>query len=365
MKILVIDDERVLCEAIADYFEDLGHMAFTANNGRQGLEVFSEQQPDLVVLDLNMPEMDGFAVLDTLRDIAPETPLIVVSGVGVIDDAMRAVRLGAWDFLTKPIQDLAVLDHTVRKVMERARLLRENRTYREHLEDEVRVRTEDLRKEVEVRRNAELELIRLNAEITDTQKEVVLVLGEVVENRSKETAHHVRRVAEYCYVLARGAGMGHTEADILRLAAPMHDVGKIGIPDAILNKPGKLTPEEYEVIKTHTQIGYEILRHSSRPIMRTAATVAREHHEHWDGSGYPRGLKGEDIHIYGRVTCIADVFDALLHKRAYKDAWPLERVLDYFSEWSGTRFDPSLVRLLFDTRKAITEILWKYPDTTT
>jgi len=155
-------------------------------------------------------------------------------------------------------------------------------------------------------------------------------------------------VAEYSFILARLYGLSLEESLRLKNASPMHDIGKLGIPDAILNKPGKLTDEEFEIMKTHTKIGYEMLKHSKRPILKTAAIVAHEHHERWDGKGYPRGLRGEEIHIYGRITAVADVFDALGSDRVYKKAWPLEKIINLFKEERGRQFDPVLVDLFLD-----------------
>ncbi|NCD24866.1 MAG: DUF3369 domain-containing protein [Deltaproteobacteria bacterium] len=202
----------------------------------------------------------------------------------------------------------------------------------------------------------------LNEEIVATQREVVLTLGEVVETRSKETAQHVKRVAEFSHVLAIRAGLPQDQAQLLRLASPMHDVGKIGIPDSVLLKPGKLTDEEYALVKTHTVIGHSILKNSPRRILRAAATIAHEHHERWDGLGYPRGLAGEDIHIFGRVTALADVFDALSSARVYKRAWPLEDILDYLREHRGRQFDPALVDVFFEGLPEIVAIRDSYPD---
>ncbi len=192
------------------------------------------------------------------------------------------------------------------------------------------------------------DIVKINKEIVDTQKDIVYKMGEIGETRSKETGQHVKRVAEYSYILAKAIGMSESDADILRIASPMHDIGKIGIPDSILKKPGKLNAEEWVTMKTHTQIGYEMLKNSNRPILKTAATVAYEHHERWDGTGYPNGLKESDIHIYGRITAIADVFDALGSKRVYKDKWELDKILDLFKEERGKQFDPALVDLMFE-----------------
>lgn len=191
------------------------------------------------------------------------------------------------------------------------------------------------------------ELIQLQEEIIATQKEIVYTMGEIGETRSKETGNHVKRVAEYSYLLARLKGLDHEEAELLKIASPMHDIGKVGIPDSILKKPGKLDEQEWVTMRTHSQIGYELLKQSKRPILKAAAIVAKEHHEKWDGSGYPQGLKEEKIHIYGRITAIADVFDALGSERVYKKAWELEAILALFKEQSGKHFDPTLVSLFF------------------
>ncbi len=188
----------------------------------------------------------------------------------------------------------------------------------------------------------------LNKEIIDTQKEIIFTLGEIVEARSKETGNHVRKVAEYCKVLALAYGLGESQAEILKLAAPMHDIGKLAVPDSILMKPGKLTTEEFEVIKTHTTVGYELLKNSQRDIMKAAVIIALQHHEKYDGTGYPSGLAGDKIHIYGRIAALADVFDALGSERVYKQAWPIEDILVYLKEQSGRHFDPELVDIFFD-----------------
>lgn len=204
----------------------------------------------------------------------------------------------------------------------------------------------------------------LSQEIVDTQKEVIFTLGELVDTRSKGMANHVRRVAEFSFLLALKAGLSEDEANLLKLASPMHDVGKIGIPDAILNKPGALSDEEYDYIKTHSQIGYEILKNSKREILKAATIVAQQHHERWDGTGYPQGLAGEDIHLYGRITGIADVFDALTHNRIYKKAWQEDLVIKYFKENRGKHFDPQLVDLFLDDLGAFFEINKKFPEDT-
>ena len=206
------------------------------------------------------------------------------------------------------------------------------------------------------------EIIELHKEIEDTQKDVIFSLGSIGEARSKETGNHVKRVAEYSKLLALLYGLDEVEAELLKIASPMHDIGKIGIPDAILNKPAKFTPEEFEIMKNHAVIGFKMLNGSDRKLLKTSATIAYEHHEKWDGSGYPRGLKGEEIHIYGRITAIADVFDALGSDRCYKKAWDLDRILNLFKEEKGRHFDPILIDLFFENLDKFLAIRDTYTD---
>jgi response regulator RpfG family c-di-GMP phosphodiesterase len=206
------------------------------------------------------------------------------------------------------------------------------------------------------------ENVQLQSEIEDTQREIVYRLSEAVEHRSIETGNHVKRVAFICYDLAKAYGMPEEEAEKLMFASPLHDVGKVGIPDGILNKPMKLHGQEWEVMKTHSSIGYEILKNSKRTIIQAGAVIAQDHHEKWDGSGYPSGKKGEEIHIYGRIAALADVYDALRHRRCYKSAWTLEQVLEKISSESGKHFDPKLVEIFKTRVDKLEAILQKYPD---
>lgn len=207
-----------------------------------------------------------------------------------------------------------------------------------------------------------LDNIYLGQEIIETQKEVVLTLGEVVETRLHEAANHVARVAEISYHLAKLWGMADEEAELMRLASPMHDLGKIGIPDNILLKPGLLTEEEMSIMRTHSAIGHRLLCKSERPILQTAAIIALQHHERWDGSGYPDRRSGEDIHIYGRITAVADVFDALLSRRCYKEPWDLHKVIELLKSERGKQFDPNLVDLLLSNIDLFTGIWEAMPD---
>jgi response regulator RpfG family c-di-GMP phosphodiesterase len=204
--------------------------------------------------------------------------------------------------------------------------------------------------------------ILLNQEITDTQAELILRLGDVVESRSNEAGNHVRRMAQVCHLLAQASGLPEDETAVLMHAAPMHDIGKIATPDAVLLKPGRLTPEEWEVMKQHPTVGLQILDGSSRPILKAAAVIAHQHHEKYDGSGYPQGLKGDDIHPYARIVAVADVFDALSHERCYKAAWPVQQVTDYLREVAGQHLDPYYVDLLIRNMDKAVEINRQWPD---
>jgi len=206
------------------------------------------------------------------------------------------------------------------------------------------------------------DLVKINEEIINTQKDIVYKMGEIGETRSKETGNHVKRVAEYSYLLAIESGLSQEDANTLKIASPMHDIGKVGIPDAVLKKPGKLDLDEWKIMQTHAQLGYEMLKGSTRPILKAATIVAKDHHEKWDGSGYPNGTAKDEIHIYGRITAIADVFDALGSKRVYKEAWELEKILDLFKEERGKHFDPKLVDIMFANLDKFLEIRDSYQD---
>ncbi|MCD6432747.1 MAG: HD domain-containing protein [Sulfurimonas sp.] len=215
----------------------------------------------------------------------------------------------------------------------------------EQLKENLENINDHLEKQIEERI---VEVVSLNRDIKETQKEIIFTMGAIGESRCKETGNHVTRVAEYSRILAEYSGMDKFNAEMLKEASPMHDIGKIGIADSILNKPAKLTSQEREIMNTHVTLGYEMLRHTDKKLLKIAATVAHEHHEKWDGSGYPRGLKGEDISIYGRITAIADVFDALGSNRAYKKAWKNKDIFQMFKDEKGKHFDPTLVDIFLN-----------------
>lgn len=208
----------------------------------------------------------------------------------------------------------------------------------------------------------QLESIALQEEIESTQREIILTLAETGEMRSKETGNHVKRVAEYSQILAEAYGLPPEQVKLLKDASPMHDIGKIAIPDSILLKPGPLTGEERKEMQTHTILGYEMLNHSERELLKTAALVALQHHEKWDGTGYPKGLKGEGIHIFGRLIAIADVFDALICKRVYKDPWPVDKIRNMFVEGRGKAFDPKVIDAFLKVMDKMVEVSVRLDD---
>ena len=228
--------------------------------------------------------------------------------------------------------------------------------------NEIRELFDEFNMQMEQINNSSKEIRLLNEEIEDTQKEVVFTMGAIGESRSKETGNHVKRVAQYSKLLALYYGLSEEEAELLKQASPMHDIGKVAIPDAILNKPGRFDEEERRVMDTHAKLGYEMLKNSHRPLLQLAATVAYEHHEKWDGSGYPRKLQGEDIHIAGRITAVADVFDALGSDRVYKKAWDDERIFNLFKEERGKHFDPKLIDIFFDNLDEFLKVREQFKD---
>ncbi|MDA3941560.1 MAG: HD domain-containing protein [Spirochaetia bacterium] len=209
----------------------------------------------------------------------------------------------------------------------------------------------------------QLDALALQEEIELTQREIILTLAETGEMRSKETGNHVKRVAEYSAILAKEYGLEPEEIRLLKDASPMHDIGKIAIPDSILLKPGRLTDEERAEMQSHTTLGFEMLNHSDRELLKTAALVAFQHHEKWDGTGYPKGLKGEEIHIFGRILAIADVFDALICKRCYKEPWPVEKIIDMFIDSSGKDFEPKAIEAFLKVKDEMIDVSIRLDDT--
>ncbi len=221
-------------------------------------------------------------------------------------------------------------------------------SYKNNLENALKTYHRSRKRDEKIRVQSDREQMRMIREIEDTQREVVFTMGAIGESRSKETGNHVKRVAEYSSIFALHYGLSAYETELIKQASPMHDIGKVAIPDSILNKPARFTADEFEYMKKHAELGYEMLKSSRRDLLKMAAILAHQHHEKWDGSGYPQGLKGEQIHISGRITAIADVFDALGSARVYKPAWEDEQIFKLFRQERGRHFDPQLVDIFFE-----------------
>ncbi len=284
----------------------------------------------MVLLDIMMPGMDGLEVCRRMRAQKEfeDIPVVFLTAKTDIDSITEGFDVGGMDYIIKPFHASELLAR-VRTHLElyRSRLL-------------LRHMNVSLETKMQFRES------RLLSELESSQKELIYLLMELMEATSDETGKHIRRVAEHTRLLAHyHPSISETDSELLFHAAPMHDIGKIIIPHHILHKPGRLTPEEFEVMKTHTSRAHEFFRISQRKVIRMADIIAYEHHEKWDGSGYPRGLKGDEIHIYGRIVALADTFDALTHKRVYKEAWSLDDSINYIYENSGKHFDPELVAI--------------------
>lgn len=326
--IIVVDDIEANLHLLTNLLTNAGYKVRPSNSAAIAIKSAIKKPPGLILLDVNMPVINGFEACERLKR-NPHTsniPIIFVTAMTDSDSVIRGFKVGGSDYISKPFRAEEVLS----RVETHLRL----REYESRLENKIE---EGL-----------LQIRALNEELENTQNEVMIMMGTAAEGRSKEVGQHVKRVAQIASLLASFSGLCDHEVDIIRESAPLHDFGKIAIPDAILNKPGKLTSEEWTIMKSHTQIGYDMLNVSERPLLKTAAIIALEHHEKWDGSGYPNGLKGTNISLAGRVTAIADVFDALANKRCYKKAWAIEDVMSYMKENRGTHFDPDLIDILFE-----------------
>ncbi len=325
----VIDNIQVSMNILK---EDNYNLAF-AVNGQEALELIKENDYDLILLDIMMPGMDGYEVCKLIK-ASPEKkdiPIIFLTAKTSIDDISKAFELGGVDYITKPFN----ADELLARV-------------RTHLELYM-LQKSLVQNNLNLKIKSEIREKRLKEEILETQKELIYMLAEITEVVSDETGKHIKRVADASKLLAHYCpSLSEEDEEIIYTAAPMHDVGKIAIDPKILHKPGALTSEEFEIVKTHTLLGQKILNKSDRKIIKAANIIAMQHHEKWDGSGYPQGLKGHNIHIYGRIVAIVDVFDALVHKRVYKKAWDKDKAKEYIKEKSGTEFDPELVKIFID-----------------
>jgi putative two-component system response regulator len=335
VKILAVDDLQMNLEMLEIMLSELECTFLKACDGTAALEVLKDNQDtDTILLDLEMPVMNGFELLTLLKadDRYRDIPVIVVTADK--NEVLRSLSLGANDFLTKPYNP-AELKLRVRNHLRSKKLLDISNGMSMALEREVAKKTTDLRKALEFSQKTELE--------------ISLRLGKAAEFRDNDTGMHIRRISEFSAILGRLAGLPEKACEVLRYSAPLHDVGKIGIPDRILLKPGKLDAGEYKIMQLHTVIGGKILSSAGRyPVLAAGQIIALQHHEKWDGSGYPNGLAGKGIHIFGRITMVVDIFDALLSERPYKKAFTLEETMKIMSDGRGSFFDPELLSLFIE-----------------
>lgn len=325
-RILVVDDQESSIRILRRVLVSAGFTnIYTETEGHRAIPRFIELNPDLILLDLHLPgATDGFGILKELRRINPPdqyVPVLVLTGDPGIEARQQALALGAKDFLAKPY-DLSEALLRIRNLLETRFLHRELAFRNERLEVAVLDRTRELQ---------------------ESQIEMLERLAAAAEFRDDETGEHTKRVGVLAANLARRIGQSPREVELMRRAAPLHDVGKVGIPDRILLKPDKLTPEEFEIIKQHTMIGARILAHGHSPLLHLAERVALSHHERWNGQGYPHGLRAEEIPIEARLVAVADFYDALTHARPYRPALPRDRVLEMIREARGSHFDPAVV----------------------
>ena len=342
-RVLVVDDQPPNTLLLRKLLEAEGYrQVVTINDPTEVLPLQREAPFDVILLDIRMPKLDGFAVMRLLQDDAGEdyVPIIVLTAQTDEDTRLRALAEGAKDFVTKPFNRAEVLNR-IRNMLEVRLLHRRVREQNELLEQRVQERT---------------------LELQETRLEIVRRLGKAAEFRDNETGYHIIRMSKFSELIARAMGMNDTIAELILHASPMHDIGKLGIPDGILLKPGKLDPHEWEVMKTHTDIGGEILDGHQSKLLQMAARIARAHHERWDGNGYPRGLREKEIPLEARIVAVADVFDALTSRRPYKKAWTVEASIEEIRNLTARHFDPAVVKAFFAVLPRILDVKSRYAE---
>ena len=326
-EILLVDDEKANLELLDSFLLGNRYKIRSALNAKMAYMSIEAKLPDLILLDIEMPDIDGYEVCKKLKSNikTKNIPIIFISAHNDIASKVKAFKIGGVDYISKPFAN----EEVIARVKMHLKLV----DYQHHLEQEIK--------------NGLLKIKHLNDDLELTQKEMILTLGSIMETRDDDTGKHVVRVAKYSKLMAELYGLDNANVELIYNAAPFHDAGKVAISDNILNKPGKFEPHEWEIMKTHTIMGYDIFKASKKPILKMAATIAKEHHEYWDGKGYPQGLKGKDISIAGRIVILADVLDALTNKRVYKEAWSFEQSVEFISTQKGMMFEPKIVDLFF------------------
>ena len=342
-RILIVDDEPANLKLLDRMLSMQGYQQLVLiQDPREVLDRYREARTDLILLDINMPHLDGFAVMAQLRSLNDPLlpPIVILTAQHGRENLLRALEEGARDFIGKPF-DRAELTMRVRNLLDAQLAHRMVHDKRAVLEDMVRSRTNELR---------------------ETRLQVVRRLGRAAEYRDNETGLHIIRMSQMSALLAQSIGCGDGVCEQMLHVSPMHDIGKIGIPDAILLKPGKFEPHEWEIMKTHASIGAEIPSGDDSELLKLAHTIALTHHEKWDGSGYPNGLAGEAIPLSGRIVAVADVFDALTSARPYKEPWSVEDAITYMKDQSGKHFDPGVIEHFLERLPDIVAIRNNYAE---
>ncbi|MBD0315539.1 MAG: response regulator [Nitrospiraceae bacterium] len=352
--ILIVDDEEPIRRLLGYLLQSHGYTVALAADAREARQRLDDAPYALMLCDVNMPGESGMDLVRSMLGEHPHTAAIMVTGLDSSVLANAALDMGAFGYIIKPFESNEVLID-VANALRRRRLEMENRLHREHLEDIVRTRTMALQQALDWLERSEKEL-RLSRE------ETIQRLAIAAEFRDSSTAQHIHRMSHYCELLARKAGLSQERCDLIRTASPMHDIGKIGTPDHVLLKPGKFTHDEFSVIARHAEIGYRILSGSDAELLKVAAVIAYTHHERFDGTGYPRGLKGEAIPIEGRIASIADAFDALTTKRVYKPAFELNHAVELMLKHRGQHFDPDLLDIFLASMDDVSRIHDRYAD---
>ena len=324
--ILVVDDEEAIREVVSTMLESKGYHCTAVSNGRAAQEFVRKQTPDLVLSDMIMPEMDGIKLLEWLRNFDPEIPVIMVTAIHDISTALEAIRRGAYDYILKPFEK-DQLFHGVGRALQHRRLVIENRNYQVNLEQQVNDKTAQLQTAF--------------AQLEQSYDDTLEALGSALDLKDAETEGHCQRVTAFTISIAKTVPVSPSYVPILARAAFLHDIGKMAIPDSILRKPGPLNNDEKQIMRTHCEIGYNVLRRI--PFLRDAAEIVLAHQEFFDGTGYPRGLRGEQIPLGARIFSIADALDAMISDRPYRRALPMAHAKEEIRRCAGTQFDPKIV----------------------
>jgi putative two-component system response regulator len=342
-RILIVDDQANNTELLEAYLAPLGYDIIIASSGKKALERLSGGEIDLILLDVMMPEMDGFEVTRLIREDENHRtlPIILVTALHETEDRIKGIDAGCDDFISKPIERMELLAR-VRSLLKIKAYNDLLSNYRKELESEVAARTEDLKKALD--------------KLQESSLETIYRLSMASEYKDEDTGAHIKRMSLYSAAIARKMKLDDNIVRLILYSSPMHDVGKIGIPDLILLKPGKLDGTEWKIMMQHTNIGAGILKESEAEFIRMGEQIARSHHEKWDGTGYPDGLKGTEIPVVCRITAIADVFDALTSRRPYKEPFSIEKSMSIIMEGRGSHFDPDVLDAFIAVKDEILSI---------